>query len=197
MAGDGTVNLTATAGGTLTWTNGSGNKLWDVASKLIPAQGSPNWDNGGVADKFYDGDDVTIASAGGAINIALADNVYPTHATMDLATGTLSMGAKNLGAYIFNVSNSTIDTGTGNLTSGTLSLTNSTLAANAGNPTVDNFALINSNVTGTGSLNVRVSADLQSGTINTNLTGTSGFIKTTAGTVTLKGTDNPKPVETN
>ena len=191
MSTAGQVNLNVVGvRGNLTWTGAISND-WDNANRGNPAQGTKNWTNANPpvgADKYYTADDVTFA--GGPWTVNLADNVLPASVTMDLGGGTINFGNKTLTTASWTANNSNINTGTGNMSVDTLSLTNCNLTAGSGSLNVNNFTLVSGNINGTGTVTVAGTAELQSGTINANLSGVSGFIKTTASTVTLKGTAN-------
>ncbi|QSB02934.1 autotransporter domain-containing protein [Methylomonas sp. EFPC1] len=130
--------------------------------------------------------------------------------TFDVQSGTVSakLGGTNIGlnkttAGTVTLSGSNTYTGTTQVSAGTLALGASDALANtsslivnggtfdlgANNDTVAGVQLLSGSITGTGTLTSTSTFDVQSGTVSANLGGSAGLSKTTAGTVTLSGSN--------
>ena len=74
-------------------------------------------------------------------------------------------------------------------TSGSVRLTGGELALHSNSNTVDGVQLTGGAITGSGTLTSAHAFDLQSGSVSASLGGSVGLVKTTAGTVTLSGSN--------
>ena len=122
----------------------------------------------------------------GTVNAILAGSVGLNKTT----TGTVTLNGANLYTGPTNITNGTLIVGASNTinSSSVLTVSGGTLNMGANNDAVVSVSLQNSgSIIGTGTLTSAATFDLQSGTVNAVLDGTSGANKTTAGTVTLSG----------
>lgn len=176
--------------GTLIWTGNGGNNFWDTGTTVA-------WNNEGVADRFYFGDDVIFNNTG-ATNLTanLVGDLTPTTITVDAtANFTLTGAGKITGLTGLTKTNSgtltvltTNDfTGPTVIGGGTLSvsrLANAGVASSIGAASVDsaNLILSGSKLSYTGG---NVSSDR-----GTTLNGAGNFEITSSGTtLTWNGTN--------
>ena len=204
------VTLTVTGSGAglnLTWVGGSGNP-WDINSSTC-------WDNGGIADVFFNLDNVLFSDSGSAspaVDVTTA--VQPTSVVVSNVVNAYTFtgvgaiaGASTLtkwGANTLTLANANTYSGATTVKAGRLaygindaigagpvSITNATLALGAFTDTVGTVTVeAGGQITGTsGSLATTSSLELKGGTVSAVITGSGAVNVTTANTSTLSGTN--------
>ncbi|NDF05706.1 MAG: hypothetical protein EB066_04610, partial [Betaproteobacteria bacterium] len=168
--------------GNLTWAGGAtGN--WNTATNNTP------WVNnvGGAASAFYTGDNVTLSTNNPVTITVTNTGVSAGSITSSASSGTTTLtgGAvtgtslTQSGAGTLAFSNNVTISGTETVSAGTL-----TVASGFTN-TVAGLTLSGGTINGSGVVTNSAAYDMQSGTANVVLQGTSGLNKTTTNTVTL------------
>ncbi|MGZ0079107.1 autotransporter-associated beta strand repeat-containing protein [Methylomonas sp. YC3] len=211
----GSVGLTKTTAGsvTLSGTNtytgntqvnagtlalGAGDVLANTSSLVV---------NGGTFDLGANSDTVAgVQLLSGSIT---GSGTLTSNSTFDVQSGTVSavlggsVGLTKTTAGSVTLSGTNTYTGNTQVSAGTLALgasdvlaNTSSLIVNGGtfalgshNDTVAGVRLLSGSITGAGTLTSNSAFDVQSGTVSANLGGSVGLSKTTAGSVTLSGSN--------
>ncbi|CAD6873951.1 autotransporter-associated beta strand repeat-containing protein [Methylomonas fluvii] len=211
----GSVGLNKTSAGTVTLSGSNtytGNTQVNVGTLALGASdvlanASNLIVNGGIFDLGSNNDTVTgVQLLSGSIT---GTGTLTSTSTFDVRAGTVSaalggsVGLTKTTAGTVTLSGTNTYTGNTQVNAGTLALGASDVLANASslivnggtfalgsnNDTVTGVQLLSGSITGTGTLTSTSDFDMQAGTISAALGGSVGLTKTTAGTVTLSGTN--------
>ncbi|WP_020482244.1 beta strand repeat-containing protein [Methylomonas sp. MK1] len=177
---------------------GNSNVIADASSLVV---------NGGTFDLGANSDTVAgVQLLSGSIT---GTGTLTSNSTFDMQAGTVSavlggsVGLNKTTAGTVTLSGTNTYTGNTQVSAGSLALGNSNVIADASNlvvnggtfdlgansDTVAGVQLLSGSITGTGTLTSNSTFDMQAGTVSAVLGGSVGLNKTTAGTVTLSGTN--------
>lgn len=159
-------NAAATTGATIVW-QGNISADWDV-------QATSNFLNGGSADQFFNGDDVTFNDTASQFNVNLAEDVQPLTMTVDSSTdytfggvgqivGFASLTKRGTSTLTINTDNTY--TGPTSIEAGTVDIVTNTGALGSGVLTMAGGTLRASNAVTSGMTNSQL--NVAAGTSNT------------------------------